>query len=51
MSRDRTTIPDDVTSSAFYRALCSNGKVSHETARKAVESIGDIPPELEGKNV
>ena len=49
--QDRTTIPDDVTSSAFYRALRSNGKVSHETARKAVESIGDIPPELEWKNV
>ena len=37
--RDRTTIPDDVTSSALYRALRSNGKVSHEMARKAVDSL------------
>ena len=37
--RDPTTIPADVTRSAFYRAVRSNGKVSHEMARKAVESL------------
>ena len=45
--RDRTTIPDDVTRSALYRALRSNGKVSHEIARKAVDSLRVIPSELE----
>ena len=49
--RDRTTIPADVTASAFYRAIRSNGKVSHEIARKAVESLRVIPSELEWKNV
>ena len=45
--RDRTTIPDDVTASAFYRALRRNGKVSHEIARKAVESLRVTASELE----
>ena len=45
---DRTTIPVDVTSSALYRALRSNGKVSHEIARDAVESLHVIPSDRRG---
>ena len=41
--RDRTKISADVTTSAIYRALCSNGKVNIELARKAVEEIRDMP--------
>ena len=36
----RTKIPDDVTASAIYRALCSRN-CTVEVARKAVEGVRD----------
>ena len=41
--RDRTTIPEDVTTRALYGALSINGKAPEETVRRAVESVRDMP--------
>ena len=48
--RDRTTIPEDVTTSALYRALSSNGKAAEETVLRAVESVRDMPAHMKWRN-